>query len=101
MANLTKFMMDPEVFESPEEFNPSRFIDENKCIKKFEQFVPFGVGKRICMGETLARKEMFIFFVRFLQRLSIEQTDNKLSTDNFTLGLTSIPNPFEVKVKSN
>ena len=101
MANLTKFMMDPEVFESPEEFNPFRFIDENKCIKRFEQIVPFGIGKRICMGETLARKEIFIFFVRFLQRLSIELTDNKPCTDNFTLGLTSIPDPFEVKVKSN
>ena len=99
-ANLTKFLMDPNVFESPGKFNPSRFLDENNRIKRYEQFVPFGIGKRICMGETLAKNEMFIFFVRLLQRVFFEETENKLSIDNVTFGITRIPNAFEVKVRS-
>ena len=100
VANLTKFLMDPSVFESPNKFNPSRFLDENNKIKRYEQFVPFGIGKRICMGETLAKNEMFIFFVRLIQRLSFEETQDKLSIHNVTTGITRIPNAFKVKVKS-
>ena len=65
--------MDPEVFPSPKCFNPERFMEGNGKHKKFEQFVPFGIGKRICMGESLAKNELFIFFVRMLQRMSFQQ----------------------------
>ena len=100
VANLTKFLLDPLVFESPHNFNPDRFLDDNMKIRKYEQFVPFGIGKRICMGESLAKNEMFLFFVRMMQRVSFEPTDNKPSIHNVTTGITRIPHPFEVKVKN-
>ena len=100
VANLTKFLLDPLVFELPHTFNPLRFLDENMKIRKYEQFVPFGIGKRICMGESLAKNEMFLFFVRMMQRVTFEETEDKLSVDNFSAGITRIPHPFEVKVKN-
>ena len=30
---------------------------------KSERVIPFSIGKRYCMGELLARNEVFIFFV--------------------------------------
>ena len=100
VSNLTKFLMDPMVFDSPHTLNPDRFLDENMKIRKYEQFVPFGIGKRICMGDSLAKNEMFLFFVRIMQRVTFEATHNVPSIQNVTTGITRIPHPFEVKVKS-
>ena len=101
VANLSKFLMDPEVFAEPKSFNPERFIDENGKLKKIEQFVPFGLGKRICMGESLAKNEMFLFFVRMLQRISFEVTNKLPSPNDVIYGLTRMPKPYEVKVKAH
>ena len=97
-ANLSKFLMDPRVFTMPKYFNPSRFLDETGKIKKFEQFVPFSIGKRYCMGESLAKNEMFLFFVRMLQRVTFEETIIRPSPKNVNFGLTRIPKPFKVKI---
>ena len=64
-------------------------------------FLRFGIGKRICMGESLAKNELFLFFVRLLQRLTFEETDKKPSVDNVFHGITRIPKPFSVKLVSN
>ena len=100
-SNISKFLMDPEVFSLPESFQPERFIDENGKMRKFEQFSPFGIGKRICMGESLAKNELFLFFVRILQRISFEETLDKPDMKNATYGITRIPVPFDVKVTLN
>ena len=100
VSNLTKFLLDPMIFDSPHTFNPDRFLDENMKIRKYEQFVPFGIGKRICMGDSLAKNEMFLFFVRLMQRVSFEPTSNIPSIHDVTPGITRTPHPFEVKVKS-
>ena len=101
IANLTKFLMDPKVFPTPEIFDPERFRDDNGKIRRIEQFVPFGIGKRICMGESLAKNELFLFFVRMLQRISFHETSNRPNINNYVQGITRIPKSFEVKVTMN
>ena len=90
--------MDPKVFPNPKEFNPGRFVDECGKIKRVEEFAPFSVGRRICMGESLAKNSLFLFFVRVLQRTSLCQTKKRLDPDDSYVGVTRSPNPFEVKV---
>ena len=74
------------------------FLDKSGKLLKFDQFVPFGLGKRVCMGESLAKNELFLFFVRMLQKVSFEQTVNKPDVNNKIYGITTLPKPFEVKV---
>ena len=90
--------MDPEVFPDPKVFNPQRFLDENGNLKTIDQFAPFSIGRRICMGITLAKNTLFLFFVRMLQRISLRQTSKRLNPDDCYIGVTRSPSPFEVHV---
>ncbi|KKK17042.1 hypothetical protein AOCH_004422 [Aspergillus ochraceoroseus] len=47
---------DPEVFENPERFDPSRWEEPSKNMK--DAFMPFGAGSRNCIGLHLARMEL-------------------------------------------
>ncbi|XP_047472155.1 cytochrome P450 2L1-like [Penaeus chinensis] len=62
---------DPRYWEKPEALKPERWLDENgKFTTKKEGFMPFGSGKRACLGESLARMELLIFATAMLQSLS-------------------------------
>ncbi|KAM5165065.1 uncharacterized protein ACMZJ9_007480 [Mantella aurantiaca] len=69
---LTSVLHDEAYFERPEEFNPEHFLDAKGNFVKKEAFIPFSAGKRICVGETLAKMELFLFFVRLLQTFTFK-----------------------------
>jgi len=45
MSNLYAVHRDERVFDEPDRFNPSRFIDENGKFVRKEQVIPFCIGK--------------------------------------------------------
>ena len=95
---------DPDVWPEAETFKPERFLEtcENGLkFKKQEQFVPFGIGRRICMGETLARDSLFIFTTTLVKNLKFENPNNfpKPNPENFTDGFTVIPHPYHVNIR--
>ncbi|XP_026995684.1 cytochrome P450 2B4-like [Tachysurus fulvidraco] len=67
--NLMAIMQDKEHWKHPDSFNPDNFLDENGQFCKNEFFLAFSLGPRVCLGESLARTELFIFFTSLLQRL--------------------------------
>ncbi|KAI4901240.1 hypothetical protein NFI96_031717, partial [Prochilodus magdalenae] len=69
MANLTAIMTDKEHWKYPDTFSPENFLDEKGQFCKNDAFLPFSLGPRVCLGEALARTELFIFFTSLLQRL--------------------------------
>ena len=98
MYNIYKFHMDPNYWEDPEIFNPGRFLDG----KKKEHFVPYGMGKRICMGESLAKNELFIFFTIILQNLKIGLPigREKLDPERADAGIVRVPKPFHINISA-
>jgi cytochrome P450 len=46
-------------------------LDADGKLRKIDEFVPFSVGRRVCLGETLAKTELFLFFANFLQRYEV------------------------------
>ena len=59
---------DPKYWKNPETFDPMRFIENGKYLSiKPSAFIPFGIGRRVCLGEKLAQSDLFLITVRMLQ----------------------------------
>ncbi|XP_066293519.1 cytochrome P450 2U1-like [Branchiostoma lanceolatum] len=96
--NLYSVHMDPAYWPDPERFDPERFLDaEGNVINKPESFMPFGGGKRVCIGEQLARMELFLFFSTLLQSFTFKTPEGAPppNTDG-VLGITFKPHPFQL-----
>lgn len=59
------------MFPNPEEFRPERFLDDNGNFKSMNEVVNFGVGRRNCLGESLARMELFLFIVNIFNQFKV------------------------------
>ncbi|XP_038045430.1 cytochrome P450 2U1-like [Patiria miniata] len=92
---------DPKSWKDPEKFDPTRFLSKDgKTVEKPEVFMPFSLGRRVCMGETLAKMELFLFFVNLLQRFTYSLPANKPRPSlEGIVGVTLGPTPFEVVAK--
>ena len=71
LGSLYHAMHDAKYFNEPDVFNPSRFIDDAGNFVNNEKVIPFGQGKRVCLGQSLAEKEFFIFFTGLFQQFEI------------------------------
>lgn len=45
LPNLWAVHRDPVLWERPDEFCPSRFLDDQGQLLKTEAFIPFGIGQ--------------------------------------------------------
>lgn len=89
--------MDPKLWDLPEEFNPRRFIDAEGKIKKPAFFMPFGVGRRMCLGDVLARMELFLFFSTFMHSFDMRLPDGEsMPSLKGNVGVTITPETFKV-----
>ena len=77
LPSLMHVMLDEDHFPNPHKFNPNRFLDEDGVFQNDEHVIPFGVGKRACLGQSLAEKELFLFFVGLMQKFDINPEPNQ------------------------
>uniref|UniRef100_F7EJD6 Cytochrome P450 2J2-like n=1 Tax=Monodelphis domestica TaxID=13616 RepID=F7EJD6_MONDO len=95
LTNLTALHRDPKEWATPDTFNPEHFLEDGQ-FKKKEAFLPFSAGKRVCLGEQLARTELFIFFTCLLQRFTFQAPPDTQLTLDFRIGLTISPAPYKI-----
>ncbi|XP_011499351.1 PREDICTED: cytochrome P450 18a1 isoform X1 [Ceratosolen solmsi marchali] len=89
--------MDQDLWEEPAKFQPNRFLTAEGKVYKPEYFMPFGVGRRMCLGDVLARMELFLFFATLLHTFDLRLPEGAcLPSLKGNAGVTVTPDPFKV-----
>ncbi|XP_061109341.1 cytochrome P450 2K1-like [Conger conger] len=96
---LSSVLYDKTQWQTPHKFNPEHFLDAEGRFVKRDAFMPFSAGQRICVGETLAKMELFLFFTSFLQRFTFQPPPGVRPQDldiSQSPGITYAPIPYEL-----
>ncbi|KAK6750042.1 hypothetical protein RB195_002190 [Necator americanus] len=93
-AELSLILSDSDKFLDPDEFDPSRFIANPSLAS---HVIPFGLGRRACLGEALARAELYLMLGNLLLRYSIKCVSGLPSTAEVNkFGIMKKPPHFEM-----
>ncbi len=101
IPNFHRVHHNPEYWERPDEFIPERFLTSDGLkVQKNENLMPFSTGKRVCLGESLARDQFFLFLTCIFQRFEI-QLDPEGGKVSLETQLTFIdsPKPYKIIMK--
>ncbi|XP_051809807.1 cytochrome P450 2J2-like [Acanthochromis polyacanthus] len=100
VPNLTSVMFDKDKWKTPFTFNPGHFLNKEGKFVKPEPFIPFSVGQRRCLGENLARMELFLLFTSFMQNFTFSMPAGVKPSVDFVFGVTLGPKNYEIFVTS-
>ncbi|XP_058043369.1 cytochrome P450 2C31-like isoform X2 [Ahaetulla prasina] len=97
IADLRSVLLDPEQWETPEEFNPNHFLDKDGKFLDREEFLSFGIGLRSCVGEQLARIEIFTFLTSLLRAFSFRLPEGVKELNEEPVAKVMIhPHPYKL-----
>ncbi|XP_064652365.1 cytochrome P450 1A1-like [Lineus longissimus] len=97
-SNIYAIHRNPQTWKNPDVYDPTRFLnaDGEVIIAKQEMVVPFGLGMRRCLGETLARAELFVIIATLLQKFDVTVAPGSEVNLVGDVGLTVWPKPYQV-----
>uniref|UniRef100_A0A8C5D655 Cytochrome P450 2J6-like n=1 Tax=Gouania willdenowi TaxID=441366 RepID=A0A8C5D655_GOUWI len=100
IPNLTSVLFEENEWETPNTFNPGHFLNKEGEFVKRAAFLPFSAGKRACLGENLAKMELFLFFTSFMQQFTFSMPAGVKPVMDYRFGITLSPQPFEICAQS-
>lgn len=97
MFNIGTVLFDPAIFPDPFTFNPERFLDRHGNVFRPKELIPFGLGRRMCLGETVARMILFLFITAMIKEFDFLPESDRLPNLKGILTLSHAPVPFKVR----
>lgn len=86
-----------EYWTNPEKFDPERFSPDRMKKRAKLSYLPFGAGKRACIGGALSQIENVLALVQLLRRFQPEYLGEVPAKINPTVTLTPKGLPFRIK----
>jgi cytochrome P450 len=80
-----------KLFERPNEFYPEHYLDEDGQLKKYDELRDpwtFGKGRRACVGQHLAERNLITAVGYALTLFNIENDIDPITGDSIELDLT-------------
>ncbi|KAI7812058.1 cytochrome P450 [Triplophysa rosa] len=100
IPNLTSVLNEEGQWKFPREFNPDNFLNDQGQFVKPEAFIPFSTGPRVCLGEGLARMELFLVMVTLLRRFQFVWPEDAGEPDYTPVyGVTLTPKPYRMHIR--
>ncbi|CAH1264340.1 CYP2U1 [Branchiostoma lanceolatum] len=94
-VNIWSVHRDPNLWPGPDKFDPTRFLDDSGKYVRRDEVIPFSIGRRVCLGEQLARMEIFLIFTSLLQRFTFKLPEGAPKpSEEGVHGATYQPKPF-------
>ncbi|KAM9330706.1 cytochrome P450 1A1-like [Gastrophryne carolinensis] len=99
--NMYQVNHDPTMWKDAELFVPERFLDGAGHVDKslVDKVLIFGMGVRKCLGEDVARNEIFIILTSILQKLHVIKEPKHTLDLTAVFGLTMKPKPYNLTTK--
>ena len=95
-ANTESVHMNPKCWQDFTVFNPYRHIDsEGKLVTNQGNFYPFGAGRRVCAGESLAKIELFLFISWLFYKFTFITQDGLPPNSKGTF--IQFPSPYKIR----
>jgi len=94
LPNYMAIASNPEYWDNPQEFNPSRFLGQTPSGWSI-----FGWGPRNCVGQGLAQDELYLGIANIIKKFIVSSIDGKKISDNDVFGLVIRPAKFFVTLK--
>ncbi|XP_071701269.1 cytochrome P450 CYP82D47-like [Rutidosis leptorrhynchoides] len=102
LVNIWKIQHDPQIWTDPFDFEPERFLTSKKEIDvKGQHFelIPFGSGRRICVGISIALETLQFILANVLHGFEFQNPSNEPIDMSESSGLTNLKaTPLEVLV---
>ena len=103
LVSLYSISRDPALWTDPDVFRPERFLSADGSTvdaSLAEKYIPFGVGKRRCIGEQLSRNELFLFLSTLVNRTIIKKSSEKDYDLSPEFGVIFRPKKFTICFES-
>ena len=102
IANIRYLHLRDEYWGDPLAFRPERWLDPTDSSKlvQHSHFMPFSLGKRRCLGESLAKLEFSVFSIMLLRNFTFKMANPDLPPSLNGMGVVHSPLPYDVVIES-
>ncbi|XP_061493500.1 cytochrome P450 2J6-like [Rhineura floridana] len=98
LVNLGSALYDPKEWKNPQQFDPNNFLDNLGNFVNREAFLPFSTGHCVCLGEKLAKAELFILFATLMRAFTFQLPEEvkQINTQPVLGAVLLYPHPYKL-----